>query len=713
MRRCNLEATTHCRPLLQGYRVLDLTDERGQFCGKLLADLGAEVIKVERPGGDDGRDNLSSWLACNLGKRSVTLDVDSERVRNTFAQLVERSDVVVESFDPGYMAAHGWGFEELQRMNPGVILVSITPYGQSGPYSDFKSADITLMAMGGQMYGSGEPDTPPVRITVPQAYLHGGIHAAIATLMALHRRARTGAGEVIDVSIQEAVARLLVYEPLFWAFRRRRIRRTGHYSERGSGVFRQVWRCMDGHVAFVLLGGPFSHLVTPLLDWIQEERLEEGDDRDLGITDLDLGRMAQEEIARIEDEVGRFLQRRTKAELWEVALNRGIPLAPVNSLEDLLRDEHLRQRGFWVQVTDQTSERNATSTSLPFIINNNRPVSGSIMPVAGQHNTAVYGQLGPTHAEQQRIHLAGVVDGSRRTDARPLEGVRIVELMRALAGDWATSYLADFGAEVIKVENSAVPDLTRITGPYAGGEPHLDQSYSFAWGNTGKKSIGLDLKTPQGVSLFKRLVASADVVAENLSPGAMERMGLGYEELVECNSQIIVLSSKIAGGHGPSQSFRGFGIQLAAMSSYCELTGWPDREPTQPHIAYTDPIAAWYSVLAILAALESRNRRKGPQFIDLSHFEAGVSFVSQAVTAHSMGQVEITRNGNKDDNACPHGAYPCKGDDHWIAVAVRNEPEWRAFCTALAKPDWCTDPRYVDLRQRKLREEELDRAIGI
>ena len=149
------------------------------------------------------------------------------------------------------------------------------------------------------------------------------------------------------------------------------------------------------------------------------------------------------------------------------------------------------------------------------------------------------------------------------------------------------------------------------------------------------------------------------------------------------------------------------------MSSYCELTGWPDREPTQPHIAYTDPIAAWYSVLAILAALEYRKRGSGPQFIDLSHFEAGVSFVSQAIIAHSMEQVEVTRNGNKDANACPHSAYPCRGDDHWIAVAVRNEPEWRAFCTALGKPDWCADPRYVDLRQRKLCEEELDRAIGM
>ena len=185
-----MEVAVNRLPLLQGYRVLDLADERGQFCGKLLADLGAEVIRVERPGGDDGRGNLPSWLACNLGKRSITLDVDLGRARNRFGQLVASSDVVVESFDPGDMATHGWGFEELQRMNPGVILVSITPFGQNGPYSAFKSADITLMAMGGQMYGSGEPDTPPVRITVPQAYLHGGIHAAIATLMALHRRAR-------------------------------------------------------------------------------------------------------------------------------------------------------------------------------------------------------------------------------------------------------------------------------------------------------------------------------------------------------------------------------------------------------------------------------------------------------------------------------------------------------------------------------------------
>ncbi len=293
-----------------------------------------------------------------------------------------------------------------------------------------------------------------------------------------------------------------------------------------------------------------------------------------------------------------------------------------------------------------------------------------------------------------------------------LEGINVLDFTWAGAGPYATKFLADFGARVIKVESKKHPDLGRMTPPFAHNVRHPDGGALFIHTNTSKLSITLDLQHPKGVEIARKIAGIADIVVENFTPGVMSRLKLTYDELRKVKPDIIMASSSIYGQTGPKASFSGFGNTGSAISGHYMLTGWPDREPVSPGVAYADVVQPVFTIISILAALEYRRRTGKGQYIDSAQVETMVQFISPAmVDCFANGEVE-TRMGNRSSYAAPHGVFPCKGEDRWCAIAVFEESEWRHLCQAMGNPEWSRNPKFGTLVSRKKHEDELESLIG-
>ncbi len=292
-----------------------------------------------------------------------------------------------------------------------------------------------------------------------------------------------------------------------------------------------------------------------------------------------------------------------------------------------------------------------------------------------------------------------------------LEGVKVADFCWALAGPRSTKVLSDFGAVVIKIESkSRKIDNQRVSPPFRDNIPGVNRSSIFNPYNTGKLSLTLNLAHPKGIEVAKRLVAWADVVTDNFAGGAMERMGLGYGELKAINPDIIMLSACMQGQTGPHSILPGFGGQLVALAGFRHITGWPDREPAGLEV-YTDFMTSYFAVPAIIAALLYRRRTGKGQYLDLSQYEGSLHFLAPLLLDYAVNQRVANRMGNRFDNAVPHGAYRCRGEDRWCAIAVFTDGEWASFCKVIGNPTWTREHRFATLALRKENEEELDRLI--
>jgi benzylsuccinate CoA-transferase BbsF subunit len=293
-----------------------------------------------------------------------------------------------------------------------------------------------------------------------------------------------------------------------------------------------------------------------------------------------------------------------------------------------------------------------------------------------------------------------------------LQGINILDFSWAGAGPFVTRFLADFGAQVFKVESKKRPDVGRMTPPFKNNVRHPDGSALFIQTNTSKLSITLNIQHPKGIEIVKKLVAKVDIVMENFTPGVMARLGLTYDELKKIKPDIIMASSSIYGQTGPKTRFSGFGNSGTAISGHFMLTGWPDREPVSPGVAYADIVQPQFTMVAILAALDYRRRTGKGQLIDSTQVETMIQFISPAILDYfANGNIE-TRQGNRSSYASPHGVFPCKGEDRWCAIAVFDEPEWQNLCGLMGNPAWCLDSKFAGLSARKAHEDELESLIG-
>jgi crotonobetainyl-CoA:carnitine CoA-transferase CaiB-like acyl-CoA transferase len=411
--------------MLKGYRALDLTDEKGFLCGRILGDLGVDVIKVEKPGGDVSRnigpfyhdetepEKSLYWFAFNANKRGVTLDITSEEGKALFKKLLKKSHFIIESFPPGYMDKLGLGYQELSRINPGIILVSITPFGQKGPYKDYKASDIVLMAMGGFMSLTGDKDRPPVRISLPQAYLHGGVQAASAAMVALYGREKTGEGQHIDLSIQHAITVTALNTPAFWFLNQTIIHRAGPCRVGGRAHLEQrnTWPCKDGYVTTILTGGELGAPVNRrLVKWMDSEGMANDLLKNMEWERLDMANVTAEMNAALEEPIGRFFKAHTKKELHEEAIRRQIWLFPVQTCEELTECPQLLAREFWVDVEHPELR---VSVAYPGSWIKSSELHCGIRhcaPYPGEHNQQVYEEeMGMSREEMASLKQAKII----------------------------------------------------------------------------------------------------------------------------------------------------------------------------------------------------------------------------------------------------------------------------------------------------------------
>lgn len=411
--------------MLSGYHIIDLSDDKGLFCGKLLADLGAEVVKVERPGGDPARmigpfyqddphpDKSLFWFAFCQGKKGITLNLEEPRGRELLKQLAAKADALVESFPTGYLDSLGLGYDALREVNPSLVFTSVTPFGSTGPYSGYKGPDIVAMAMSGYMLLCGDVDRAPVRVSYPIAYPIAGAEAAAGTVMALFHRGLTGRGQRVEVSAQQALTGLGFLAPSIWDMNQRLLKRSGQFrSETIAAVKqRQVWRCKDGFISFAIYGGETGARVNQaLVDWVDSEGMADDWLRSVDWKALDMATVTRDFMDQVAERLGAFFLTHTKAEMLKGALERRLILLPVYDLGDILNDPQLQSRGYWMEVEHPELGRSLTYPG-PFIQSSPTPVRpGRRAPLVGENNQEVYSQwLGLSPEEIETLKQQGVV----------------------------------------------------------------------------------------------------------------------------------------------------------------------------------------------------------------------------------------------------------------------------------------------------------------
>ena len=726
--------------MLERYRILDLTQAQGHLAGRMLADLGADVIQIEPLGGDalravgpfldgpGGGEWSLPFMAGNSGKRSVELDLaGSESDRALFRSALASADAVLESFAPGTLAGWGLGYEALVEClpsgHPGLVMASITPYGQQGPYAEFKAGDLELVAMGGNAFLSGDPERPPLRCSQPTAWYHAGAEAAVGLLLGLWARPRLGAGQHVDVSIRECqLATLMTAAGQFG--------RDGHLRTRTgyrTGRTREIWRCADGWISYGLRGGPARVAsLSASVEWMAEEGLAPEFLKNMDwvrFNPLDLDAVG---LADLEEAFAGFFLEHTMRDLYEGALARRILLAPCNDAREILAQEQLRSRDFF-RRDGYPAELGALERPA-FFARSSRGLLSSKQDRASrldEHGGVLREEWSGSRGVSQE---APVRPGNRlaRVSAGKgcLEGLRVLELGSGAAGPVATGYLAEQGATVVRIESSRRPDFLRLLHLTQSNreEPDiLEHAPMFALLNPDKQSVAVDMKKPEGVALVRRLILEwADVVAENFAPGVMERWDLTYSSLSEERSDLIMVSGSLFGQTGPQRTYPGFGGQGAAIAGFNHLTGWPGAEALGPYGTITDSLSPRFVAAATLSALIHLRSTGEGQHLDVSQIETGVYSLAETVVRCSATGEIPSRIGNRHDHSVPHGIFPCRPGldeagrerESWLALEVSDDEEWQALVGVMGRPAWSLSEVLAHRAGRLERADALELEIA-
>jgi len=411
--------------LLAPYRVLDLTDERGLLAGKILADLGADVVQIEPPGGNPARnigpfygddpqpEKSLFWWAYAANKRSITLDLDQKDGQALLKKMVAEADFLIESFAPGYLDTLGIGYDVLAEINPKLVMVSITPFGQDGPYSNYQATDIVGMALGGFMYLTGDDDRAPIRISFPHFYLHGGAAGATAAMLAHTYRITSGQGQYVDVSCQQAVAKTLAHAPQIWDIEGAILKRMGVYRQTsGENRVRINWPCKDGYVNYMVQGGSVAYSTRALLEWMKEDSFDTADLDAIDWEKMGYGAITPELMSQLGEPLGDFFKGHTRAELVQGSLDRRILLFPVATPSALQDHSQLEARGYFKEL--EHPELGATVQYPGAFVKSGdgEDIAGIYRrpPLIGEHNTVIFqGELGITGSELESLKRSGVI----------------------------------------------------------------------------------------------------------------------------------------------------------------------------------------------------------------------------------------------------------------------------------------------------------------
>ncbi len=719
--------------LLAGYRVLDDTAEWGLMAGRLLADLGADVVQLEPPDGSPARacapvdtdgGRSAYWAAFAANKRGLALDRSGPDGRAALAELVAAADFFLTSQDPETLAADGLGWEQLSARHPSLVYVHVSPFGLTGPKSTYAASDLVVWAASGALQPNRDGDRPPVRLSSEQARLHAGADAACGALVAHHHRMRTGRGQLVEVSAQVSsamatISRMLAHavhdtEP-GWQFEQGPLDRSGSGSSTPSS--QKKWRCRDGWVEWHLAVGPGTGRFTAnLCAWLRDEGVLPDDlaavDWDTLPEQLERGEADPSVRDRLRGVVGAFFAGKTKEEVNEAALTYRLSCSGIRDIADVVAAPHLEARDVWVRLGGDGAAplpgRFAT-VSVDAYRHHRRA------PRLGEHTAEVLAEWRGTVPVHSR-HLPAPPPGPAPAGA--LDDLKVLDLSWVVAGPMVGRALADFGATVVRVESATRPDVTRGMKPLFGGTPGLERSSVYANCNAGKRSISLDLRHDEARLVVAELAGWADVLIESFAPGVMARWGLGYDRLAEVNPGLVMLSSSLGGQHGPLARLAGFGNTGASLSGFQALGGWPDRPPLGPFGPYTDYVAPRFGLAMVLAALDRRRATGTGCAIDLSQVECGVYFLSPEIAHHHATGAVAARAGNADPLHAPHGVFPTLDDEaagageRFVAVAVTTDDQWQALARRVGGEGLAADRRYATAGGRLRHAADLERLVA-
>jgi crotonobetainyl-CoA:carnitine CoA-transferase CaiB-like acyl-CoA transferase len=665
--------------VLEGVRVVDLSMEiAGPYCTKLLADAGADVVKVEPPEGDPMRDWASGALFefLHTSKRLVVAEPADAAVRD----LCSRADIVVRN-DVGASE-----IETLRAGNPALVVVSITPFGLDGPWRDRAATEFTLQAWCGSTASRGEPERPPVAAGGRIGEWVAGTYAAVGGLAAWRSARRSGRGEHVDVALLDSMSLTMnTYTTVFaefagWPEMRRPIRTFEVPSIEPSS---------DGYAAFTTNS---AQQFADFLVMIGHPEL---------VDDVDLARALSRFRRRHEmvELIHAHTLQHTTAELLEQAAALRIPSGPVGNGATVTTFDHFRECETFVK----SPSGRFVQPRVPYRISGLEPTPFVAAPEL--RDAEPLSDVASAWTTRERTPTTD--DG-----ALPLSGLRVIDLTAWWAGPAATHMLGTLGADVVKIESVTRPDLMR----YTSTQPPTEDRW-WEWGplyhgaNHNKRGITLDLTRTEGHDLLLRLVAGADVVLENFTPRVMENFGLGWETLHAANPRLVMVRLPAYGLSGPWRDRTGFAQTMEGITGMAWITGWPDGPPLLPRGA-CDPLAAMHAVFATMLAIRARDGSGEGRLVEVTMIEAALNAAAEQVVEFGASGALLERQGNRGPLAAPQNVYRCAGDEEWLAIAVTDDDQWQALRDFLGDPEWARDPALDHEPGRRAAHDRIDEELG-
>ena len=658
---------------LGALRVLDLTDERAIYGAKLLADLGADVVRLEPPGGDplrrrgphvgEGATSSSLWYAFFASNRKVVhVDPATAEGKAELAALVARADVVLAC--DGAFGTRESALADALAVRPDLVVIDTSSFGPDGPWRDYLAPDLVAGALGGAVATTGDVDTPPLKTFGELNFILSGTYTAIAALAAVNRVRETGAGQRGHVPVHECIASCLEHVLMWYWYHDRLPNAAGPALERRGSLH---WS--NAYVVMPANGGTIMVTPTPSFDnqlvWLIEQDAHE----DLLDPKYQEPANRRDYIRRMMTVLRNWVAKRDVEELFFEAQEHHAPYGWVLPVPKVADNPQLAARDWW--ATYAIDGREVRGSGAPYRFS----ATPWALRAAEEHS-----------APWTEARTQPVVPSTRQSTAeRPLAGLRILDFTHVLAGPFATRILGDLGADVVKVNSTA------RAGPNAP-----DSVYYIMW-NRNKRALALDMSKAESRDVCRRLSETADVVIDNFSVGVLDRWGVGYADISRVNRKVIYVQMSGMGDGGPWSNFVTYAPTIHALAGLTYLTGVPGRQDIGIGFSYNDHCAGLHGAFAILAGIEARRHTGVGQRIDLSQFEVGVNLIGPTLLDYFANGRAATPAGNRlpYDAAAPHNCYPCAGaasaataDERWVAIACMTDVQWRALCTVMGDPAW-------------------------
>ena len=734
---------------LSGVRVVEIGDVQGEYCGLTLAGLGAEVVRVEPPGGAATRAlgpfaggephperSLHFW-AYNRGKKSVVLDLGTSAGREGLAVLLSAADVLLDSTPKGYLDGLALGADDIAERFPRLVAARITPFGDDGPWAGYADSDLVHLALGGPLLNCGyDPrpdgsyDLPPVAPQLLQSFHIAGEQVAFGIVAALIRRRRSGTGQRLTCAVHEAVAKSTETDLMAWVVQRQPYyRQTARHAGPAISQNFSLAQTKDGRWLHVIsIGARDRNVLGPFLERYGmggaisgEKAPEETGSR--GIPGTTAGASENVEI------IQRLVRRFTFDELpWQDMQEAGLLCAPVRKPHENVLDPHWQARGTFREIDHPELSRAFPYPVSKWIATGSAWQAGRRAPLTGEDTEQVLATWA-AKAPVARTSARGPSEELLSVHKKPfaLAGVKVFDFSWFLASAGGTRFLAALGADVIKVEWKAHPD-TRGGGFPAGGRqarraataplaapPTGPMSGQFNNKNPGKRGISLNVRHPKGREIAEEFIRRSDVVAEGFSPGVFGRWGFTWERLQELNPTLIYAQQSGMGGCGKYGRFRAVGPIAGSLSALTEMGGLPEPAPPSGWgYSYLDWLGAYSFTLAIVSALYQREVTGRGQWIDASQTEVGILTTAVPILDWAVNGRTWQRRGNRslDPAVAPQGVYPCAGDDRWLAITCATDAQWQALARVAGHPEWARDPRFATPAGRTEHHGEIDRLIS-